>query len=412
MQLIKLSLTSLLIAPSVKSSQETPETKSSDITSENQTTKDGSIHIKKVKIYEPDRIKEIGEILESSTVGIIPPITELIGDYEYHDKTIYEFFNRPVDDLKIPEQDRYSLDLYSNDFMSWFLGELQKKQKEFPYHHQFWYDLYRFMFKWILVMRRVFADTDALFESSIISAKSIMTILYKDGFKFRGYINDKFSPDRPFDFSIFGGLMRHESFDNPQLFKYFITKVIPDLYDDTGKILKDITLEQLKEKHFDKKSLNTKPLLKLMIFRFVPSHLVNQVKERFFPGEILDSQYFDYDFVPPMLKLYSGEYKCNNDYSIELFNEDYVSLETIEFLRSNSLGVRIHNHFHLIDFLKRLDRLNLLFEKAIPKKELIKFRLANDDWGWSADIYGKYLQESRDRNRISQAEHGTYLNII
>jgi hypothetical protein len=336
------------------------------------------------------------------------PLIELLGNYipSRHEEAINEILNRLLNDLEIPEEERYKLDLYSDSFMAWFLEKIQKRQR-FHTHHQFWNDLKRFMFKWVLAMRKLFADNDKSFESSIVNAKSVMVLLfYRDGF------DNQLLSDRPFDLSIFYRLMKHESLDNLQLLERFIKDIFPDLCHNL--VLKDITLKQLRERHFNNKSLNSEPLLKLMIFGFTPSYRKDQVKNRFFPGEILNfHDYFDYTFVIDMSELYSGKGSTFNVSGIESLSVNYTSLETIEFFRNHNLGIRISNPSDLINLLKRLDRIGIFspFKRDILMEKIIKFRLKDGKWKWSADKYKEYLTRLKN-TRISQDEYDFYLSII
>jgi hypothetical protein len=162
----------------------------------------------------------------------------------------------------------------------------------------------------------------------------------------------------------------------------------------------------LRERHFNNKSLNNEPLLKLMILEYAPYNLRDQVKNRFFPGEILNFHLSScYDFAIAISRFLSGSYtSCDID-KIEYPDENYISQGTIEFLRNHNLGLKIHGRFHLDRLLKRIDRLGLLFQRDIPMKDIIKFELTDNSWKWSAYEYEKYLRWLRD-------EHDKYLSII
>jgi hypothetical protein len=114
------------------------------------------------------------------------PLIEIIGGYNvYHyDKTIIEFLDRIMNDLGVSPEKRNNLDLYSSSFASWFLSKVKEKMDRFPIGHYFWYDLDRFLFKWILTMRRILADDDQAFQESVADIDPIIITSYKNGFNY------------------------------------------------------------------------------------------------------------------------------------------------------------------------------------------------------------------------------------
>jgi hypothetical protein len=345
--------------------------------------------LKRKEIRNPDRTREIKLVLCSPSIGIIPPIVEIIEGYECSDRDIYESYNKIMDSFKVPEKERKDLDLYSKSFMSWLLERVKESGGRFLLGYRF---LERFMFTWILAMRKLFANDDASFEAEVADAKPIIVMLL-DGYYPQSY-TAKLQSTGPFDFSVFDTLMKYESLDNSHILEYFINHVIQDLHLGTDGKLK-ITCEDLRNKHFGS-SFNNNPLLKLMLIAFTLPEVSNQIKKKCFPREILN--FHDHsDFAAAISELFSGNREHQEIGSlIEYLDEDYISLATVMFLLDNKLGFRVHTSSALIYLLRRLDKLGLLFQPDIPTEKIIKFKFeAESVWKWDADRFKRYLNERK-----------------
>jgi hypothetical protein len=332
--------------------------------------------------------------------GKIPiSLIEIIGDYsQYYDDTIYEFLDQIMNDLKVSSIERNSLNLYSSFFSSWLLKMVKEKKAEFPHYHLFWYDLDRFMFKWILAMRRILSDNDQAFEALATNIDPIIAIIHKDGFDYSDEMISILTSIKS-NFSIFERFIRHEFIDNPEILRYFIDHVIKDLYDDHDHSILKIDCQQLLNRHFDGQSFNSNPLLKLMLISLTPEEIAEKIRKKCFPEE--NSCILNYHgFTILISKTYTQQGYSSEDIRwIESINGSYSSSKMIKFFLDNKLGFRIYSSFGLIKFLRRLVRLTLLQE--IPLDRIIKFLIKSENtWRWDINIFKEYLEERGEYNDL------------
>jgi hypothetical protein len=344
------------------------------------------------------RFKEIFNYFYSAFTKMPIDLIEIIGDYVlYHyDKTITGFLGLIMDDLGVSTIERNSLDLYSPFFASWLLKRIKEKKVEFPPRHQLWYDLDRFLFKWVLAMRRIFADNDQAFKALAPNIDSIIAIIHKNGFEWSdGGVSTLTSIKS--NFSVFRSFIPYESIDNPDILRYFIDHVIKDVYDDHDHSILKIDCQELLNRYFDGQSFNSNPLLKMMLISLTPREISKQIKKECFPKE--ESSYLNYhEFTTATSKIYTQQdYSPKDIYWIESINGSYLSSKMIEFFLDNKLGFRIDYSSDLIDLLRRLERLKLL--QKISLDRIIKFRIESEGniWRWDISTFKKYLKEQRDR---------------
>jgi len=136
----------------------------------------------KSKISESLILKEMKddpfliEILNS--LPMMPTVLiDIIGGYsKYHDQTIDEYYDRIKRELSTVSR-KVIPDLYDPNFTSHLLEMVRDNKEKFPNSHQFWNDLYRFLFKYALSMRKIFANDNAPFKESVKNIKDIMIII-------------------------------------------------------------------------------------------------------------------------------------------------------------------------------------------------------------------------------------------
>jgi hypothetical protein len=277
----------------------------------------------------------------------------------------------------------------------------------------------------MLSMRKLLANDDQAFKELITDIEQIVAMVHKDGL---GYDIDKIEL-KAFDFSAFGWFIQFEAFDNPHILRYFINHVINDLYDDHNHNILKIDCQQLRNRHFDGQSFNSNPLLKLMLISFTPREISKQIKKECFPEENLNFL-IDNDFISDVKEIYSNNYGSKKIHWIGSIGRRYTSSAMIKFLKNN-LEFLIHGSSDLVCFIRRLDRLKLLFPHDYQEKKdssrisllskLIKFKFKSETgniWKWDYDTFNEYLKQrisldtSRGDDNISLYEYEKYMNLV
>jgi hypothetical protein len=368
---------------------------------------------------------QFGKIFNGLYDRLPDPLIGIIGDYvPYHyDKTITGFLKRIMRDLGVSEEERNSLDLYFPSFASWLLKRLKEKKEEIPPLHELWFDLDRFIFKWLLAMKRILADDDQAFEELAPNIDPIIATIHKDGFDWDDESVSTLASIKS-NFSAFELLIRHESIDNPDILRYFINHVIKDVYDDHNHRILKIDCQQLLNRHFDGQSFNSNPLLKMMLIYLTPEEISKQISKNCFPKEESSYLYNYHGFTINIQEIYTQQDYSPKDIDwIQDINGSYSSSKMIEFLLDNKLGFRIYDSFNLINLLRRLERLKLLQEISLDI--IIKFKIESEKdaygwniWRWDISTFEKYLKDERDEYNphngygISPAEYKNYNDLI
>jgi len=385
-----------------------------EIHSSNNISSELSLNMKDT--HDPIVVDLVSRTFHEHKLLIPKFINQIISEYSsIHDKTIDEFRSRIIKELREVTKQMIFLNPYSTDFTFKLLNLINDNKEKISSPPLFWYDLARFLFKYTLLMRKKFANDDELFEESVKNVKNIMIIVDK---KIGLYLNDtKLRSMTNFDFSIFDSLMEYEIFDYSHLLELFVT----DIIDNQGNL--KMTIDEI-EMIYCNDNFNNNPLLRLMLIRFAFGDSANkQMAKR---GWIASEGKFyqgNQDFVLALPFIYSKEIIGRGDefYIIETLSASFLSQSMIKFFIDNNLGFRIYLSSDLVRFLRRIDHIEGLPERASIDK-IIKFGDGNNEYisEWNRDIFEKYLIKEQERYNsskgiimgISQKEYQKYIKLI
>jgi hypothetical protein len=340
---------------------------------------------------------------------------KLISSFNYDPSSFLEFYNRIMNDLRVSRDRRATLSFHDPNFASRLQEILTEEMKRgFHAEQSFWYDLLRLLFKWTLFMRQKFADNDRDFELSMISVKSIITMIYNNGFMDDQAFISEFLSEAEFNFSIFEDLMKYELFDNPHILEYFIKYVINDLDPNGNGDWSNISYDQIRNKHFHG-NFNNNPLLKLIFASLIPWTSENDIKEKYFPGTGGQLDFIaTHEFVLAMSRFYLFQnHILKRDIHIieSIDDEEYISSFMVKFFLRNNLGFRISSSSCLVSFLARLDRLGLLSHEGENGgvmsllERIIKFKIDSEKtWRWDITIFKEYLEREGGEYNVFEEE--------
>jgi len=356
-------------------------------------------------IHDPMIVDLVSRIFRRRKLLVPKAINHKIVEYaSIQDKTINEFHGRIASKLGEFTEQLISFNLYSPGFISNLLGIINNNKKKILFDDQFWYDLIRFLMKYSLLMRRKFPDNDQSFEESVKNIKDIMFILkekiskYLDIRKIRSMVS--------FDFCIFDISIKHELFDHPHLLELFSKNII----DKEGNLI--MTLDEIEQKYCNG-NFNTNPFLKIMLIQFAFGNSADEQmlkREWIKRGDMCFRGY--HDFATSLHHIYLKEGGRGDEIKrIECLDESFLSQSTIKFFLDNNLGLLIIDSSDLVEFLKRIDYLGGLPEGSFIGK-IIKLYFPDEKvYGWSKDLFERYLTERREESSISQEEYDRFIKL-
>jgi len=363
------------------------------------------------EIHDYDRFEEITNALGPSGIDLLPDLAQIVKEYDiFHDDTIYEFHNRIMNRTRQVIKEEVTFDPYDDAFMPHFLKLFQNKMTGLgSLGYRFWIDLERFLFKWMLFKRKVFADDDKLFEESIKGAKQVIAMVnimasYSiDVIKLQSMTN--------FDFFPFENLVKYEMFDYPRLFELFVMNII----DNEGNL--KMTLDEI-EKIYCNGNFNKNPLLQMMITQFAFSNSSReQIKKKGWTTSRDVNSLDNRRFSTYLHCIYSkGEEREEYEYeisNIESLWPSKLSQSTIKFFLDNNLKFITSDFRSIVLFIERIGYMG-----ELPKGVLI------DDIGkFKNEVNGKihkldknflkrYLTTKKEGKYISPEDYDDYIKII
>jgi len=348
----------------------------------------------------------------SEALSFVPlDLVRIVDDYINPDKTIYECFNRITKILKEIIKETITFNLYTLTFISDLFKLINDNQKKIT-NNPFWYDLARFLFKYALGMRMIFANDDASFEESVKNIRDIVIIIQKNAMFC--LIAPKLQSTTGFSFKIFYRLLQYEIFDHPELLKLFIDNII----DKEANLI--MTIDQIEEIYCDGSIDNNNPFLKMMLIEFAFGSLANdQMIERgWITDKDKDKDYHGYcNFAIALFHIYLKDGDCEDEIDMieHMWPSYYINQSTIKFFIANNLGFRMFDS-ELVDFLKRLEYIEGL-PKGISIDKIIKFRDGNV-FKWNKAIFIDYLMREKERYDpskqigISPGEYQKFIKLL
>jgi len=285
------------------------------------------------------------------------------------------------------------------------------------------------LFKWILYIRKLFANDDAVFEKTIKDAITILFMVYphkkpsysendQDNINKEGLSpsidsinNENLSISSKFEFSLLSHLVRYESYDNLHVLHYFLFNIVNEIYNEEHELI--MTCKEIENYHFNG-NFNYKPLLKLMLISFTPIKVSKELKRKCFKNENYSEFLPESTFTNSLLKLYSGNYSSSQEIAtLEFVIVRYMSNSTINFFLNNQLRFRVSTNYWLVSILKKMDKMGLLSLKGLPIKNMFTFfKFGSPEWRWDGDRYIELLNQGRCANILSQEEYDKYCNLI
>jgi len=378
------------------------------ITSDNYNTIANKSEILESSISERINDPLLKEIFNAIPKNMPTVLIDIMDDYIHYDDTIDEYLDRIKNKL-LTVSEKAILDLYDPDFMSNLLELVRSNKKEIPLFHELWYDLERFLFKYALLMRRLFANDNASFEKSVKNIKDIMIIV--NG-KTRPFVDiDYLESMTNFDFSVFDFPIKYEIFDHLQLLELFTKKII----DSKANLL--MTLDEI-EQDYCNGNFNNNPFLMMMLIEFAFGDSANEqiLKRGWVKSKDMYSRK-DEDFATALHQIYLRDGKHGDE--IEYLTEHYLSHSTIKFFIDNNLGFRIINSSHLVRFLKRLEHIGGLPKEVPSIDRIIKLYLEDQQiFKWDKATFVNYLIKEKGkydpygRKDISPEEYQKFMKLV
>jgi len=383
-------------------------------------TKNRGTEIKKEgKWHNPIRLEEIDgyfKVFQSTVISV--DVVKIIEEYD-HDQPLNELYKSIINKLSMSDEQEKKLDFYNENFASSLFPMISHIQNEIPHHDPVWYDLTRDLFKWMIHMRRFFADNDEKFkeissnlENNVSKSKfSSLNIPY-------GLDLDRATV---LEANRFKCLVKIEIADHDYLF-HFLDSAIKDFYRDFNNSdnnnLNDngsnngnekIPCKNLRLKYFDG-NFNNELLLKFMIFMYDPQgemikcfldieDSAESVNNKFIKKEI------PRDFLDNLIKESSDE-------NLEISNLHFTSRFTIEFFLKINRKFKLLNSYNLIILLKKLNEANLLMSKVVSSIMSFEFTNKRGDffYEWDKDKFIEYLDNEREN--ISKDDYEKYFQIF
>lgn len=283
---------------------------------------------------------------------VISYVTNHVTNY---DQTIHEYLERIKNKifLKIPKEEETTTPrgtwIYTSTFIVDLLKLIKKKKKEISRSHkQLWSDLTRFIFKWALTVRAMYADNDELFKMMMEPVDQILDIIGHEIVDL-----DLMEAEKTFSFSKFDRLIIYEIFDHPELLATLFT----DIIDNNGNL--KMTIDQIEKNHCDG-NLNNNPLLIRMIIHFAFS---DSSREYLRSIKWISNANTELDHIEYNRELAIGLNNCWNkrrehEDKIQTINHilqyKFISQSTIKFLLENKLKFQISSLL-VTEFSERIE---------------------------------------------------------
>lgn len=364
----------------------------------------------KSKDYYPDRVEMINSSLFPHNQKDLRPICELVGKYEYK-APFEELHERVMSKLSIAsnEEPLNQFNFYSKEYILKLNSMILKVKERISYNNNFWYDLSRLVFKWILQMKSLFKmDESNEISQSIDSILNITntnaaSILYEIPFN---HMNLDFSKRESIPLVIID-LLNCEFIENPEIFSMY-DSAIEDFYHN------HIGCKGLKEKYFGG-DLTSSPLLRAIIITQEPIKKMSLC----FENERGNSQETDSSSMMAVkssfnIKITEANLKTIENKRLEKLKIDEIRFLTsfiINFFLESGRKLEIIIERDLILLLQKLEEANLLSKIAIESL-VVFFDDNNKIWKWDQKNFEKYLFDWKNEKKLSDKDYTRYMNLF
>lgn len=365
--------------------------------------------------YDPNKVRIISKFIAPfNQERVAIEMSKIIARYE-PDEPLKHLYDKVLDDLQLSENEELKLDFYSRTFVRDLIAFIENVS--FPRNHQFWINLERLLFKWMIYRREQTVNTkndENDFEESRKDLESIVCVITSET-NIKIPISFNLKSMNSNTFNSFNSLITYEILENNHIFHSFANVIqgfhnIISIYRDEKTACRLLRIVYFNG-HFDQNIL-----LKYLILFRAP---IKEMRECISNNDLESNHSSGYDqnkFNKKVTRKYLENLRMNGPKNLRYSSDEekYLSKFILNSIKANGQGIEMPHKHAILPLLRALKREGLLSWEMVMG--LCRFYILDGSGrlgGWNQKDFDDWIKELRNNfNPKDLSELEEYLNEL